>query len=250
MITRKTIYSISTAVFLLTSMTAQSMDKKPSKTKRMKNIMRTASNIILGRQIEQNNPIVYDLSLSGFPADIQRTIMNHLTTISETNSLTDVAKALRALTQVNKEFNALINNPIFFSTLMKRYAKIFKKTDSDICNIIKTQAAKTRLAIQASFENDICINPDADNSRFQTLVNSGFDPYFTNHNNDTPAEICIRNYNVNGLKMLLDFGVDPEFIGNNGISLYDLASSRPSFELKSPMVELLNEAIDNKNLFN
>jgi len=246
---------------LITSVDTQAMDKlkdnkpkktKPSKTQRLHNWVVSAGNIILGKtpvqSLEKGDSLALEkTSFAQLPAEIQFNIIDALRTTSEKNSLNQVAKALRRLALINKELHNLINNPQFCLNVIKHYARIFETNDAIICAQLSIPATKTRLAIQDALINDICTNDNPDTLRFKELMGLGFDPYFTDSLGDTPAEICIRNYNLRGLEMLLSIGVDPEFVGKNGMRLYDLASSRPNRKFAREMAEVLDRAIDEKH---
>lgn len=248
------------ACALLTiSAIVQPMDKpkkkKPSKTKLVANWVRTAGNIILGnapvekiQQPEQGNPLaMQEAPFAKLPAEIRFTIIDNLRTAVDAKSLMQVANAIKTLSHTNKQLNNMFNEPNFCLALIKHYAKVFETNDTMTCALLRTSGTKKRLFIQNTLIKDICENTNPDRSQFEKLITLGFDPYFTDVNDDTPAELCIRNYNLAGLEMLLNAGVDPEFIGKNGISLYDLAANRPNRKLALPMIELLDLAIYNKN---
>jgi hypothetical protein len=224
--------------------------KKTSKTKRFQNWVATAGNIILGKEPAPQEKILalQETSFVNLPADMQFKIINALQTTADSSSFMQVAQALSTLARTNKQLNNLINNPNFCLKLIKYYARMFEANDATICSLLRIQAAKTRLAIQNSLINDICTNKDPDQMRFRELVALGIDPYFTDAlGGYTPAEECIINYNITGLGLLLSIGVDPEFVGQNGMYLYDLAASRPNRDLARKMMQVLDDAIQKKH---
>jgi hypothetical protein len=255
---RKTLFPLLSWMLLIGSC-ALSMDKpkdkkpkqKKSTTRRIRTWIETAGNIMLGREPVQaiQEPAI-QTSFAILPADIQFTIVDNLRTTSEAASFRQIAKALSTLERTEKHLYKLINDPTFCLRLIKYYAKMFNAHDTMICSFLNTQAAKTRLAIQDSFIREICTNNNPDTLRFRELVALGFDSYFTDLNGNTPIELCIRHYNTEGLKMLLSIGVNPEFVGNNEMTLYDLAASRSNRELATPMTQLLNDAIQKKHNLN
>ena len=261
----KKIISYFFAYTLLTaSLTIQSMDtsetskpknKKPSKAKRLQNWVATAGNIILGKtppqEMEQFTPkktlTMEETPFGKLPTEIQSVIIDALKTTSEAKNLTQAMQAIKTLASTSQQLNKIINDPTFCLNLIKRYAKAFEINDATVCNMLSTQGAKTRLTIQYSLINDICTNFTPNSILlFDELIAEGIDPYFTDFYDNTPAELCIQNYNVKGLIMLLALGVDPEFVGKNGMSLYDLAASRPNREHAHSMLRALNRAIDEK----
>lgn len=258
MLSKKIIRTFLTCALLTASVSIQPMDrpedskpkkKKTSKTKRFQDWVAKAGNIILGKEPapQENIPALQGTSFVDLPADMQFKIADALRTTSNASSFMQVSAALSTLARINKQLNALINDSTFCLTLIKHYARMFETNDSNIGSLLRTQGAKTRLAIQNSLINDICTNDNPDTLRFKELAALGFDPYFTDVFGYTPAEQCILHYNVDGLAMLLSIGVDPEFAGKNGISLFDLAASGLNRDLARKVMQVLDDAITKKH---
>lgn len=242
--------SLLTAPFIIQSMDrpedSKQKDKKPSKTKRFQDWVAVAGNIILGnapmsaiQQLAQEKtratqattivqhmqaPVAQKELFINLPPEMKFDIITALKTTSDPSSLTEAAKALRILMQVNKQLNDWINNPDFCFALMKRFKQLFTTNDETICESLLIPRIKERLDLQNSFVNNICKAGVLDLSKFNHYISSGVDLYFTDSNNQTPAELCISLNKSDALKALLDAGFNPEYIGYDGFSLYQQAS--------------------------
>ena len=122
--------------------------KRPQSTMLRRPLSNFVGNILLGiRKLNPAEPFPF----SDLPKEIQNEILSLLTINVNAESLETAAQTINALAQVNKELNALINEPIFCLRLIKVLAKKFNCSDDVVCKKLSTQEAKRRLDLQVQF---------------------------------------------------------------------------------------------------
>jgi len=252
----KTIYKFLACALLTTSVVVLSMDKPKEQKHIMPSLPRKqwaaiAGNIILGKApIEYVNQLISpDQEFNKLLPETRRNLITALSTSSNTTSLKQASDAINSLIQNSPYLDNVINDSDFCFSLIKYYSKRFNTNDETVCKALNTPCTLNRLAFQDSFMRDICINHQPSTSTLKTYSLSGIDLYFTDSNNQTPAELCISLNNSEGLKMLLREGFDPEYVGLDGLSLYNQAVSLTSMPQTSDVrtiIRVLDLAIEEK----
>jgi hypothetical protein len=145
--------------------------------------------------------------------DINRAIISQsLHSCATARSLDEVAAAIRSLTHGNTQLNILINDPGFSLSLIKHYSLKLNLNNETVAKRINTEGTAKVLARQEKIMHPIRNQLMPDSYLIKEMRTSNFDLYFTNKDNYTPAVECLLNGNVDGLKMFLDAGVDPDLL--------------------------------------
>jgi hypothetical protein len=260
MLCKKTIFKFLACALLTASVMIQPMDKLKKKPKKhlpapsvaKKKWAEIMGSIILGKtpidRLEQL--VIQDDEFQKLLPATRKILINDLYASFNTQSLTEASQSINSLIQNSPYLGTIINEPLFCFNLIKHYSQRFKDNNEAVAQILNTPCTLERLHFQNSFINDICKNSQLDISKFKNYLASGIDLNFTDVNNQTPAELCISLNNSEALKILLKNGVDPEYVGSDGLSLYNQANMMATMHQYTDMrtiIRVLDLAIDEQS---
>lgn len=214
------IYTLFAFALFTISISVQPMDKlKKKNTKKqsptafvLENWAIEAGTILLGslnlkRDIER---ISQDKNFLKLPDVDRAIIIKSLYGSATAKTLDTAALTIRNLTHSNIQLDKLINDPGFSLSLVKHYSKEFNTNNESVSKILNTKEALKRLGLQEYFLLRICQSHHFEPGILKEFRESNFDLNFTDQRGYTPAEQCILLGNIEGLKVFLDRGVDPD----------------------------------------
>jgi hypothetical protein len=255
-------YQLFTALALISSLSINTMDKpKKRKPEKQNQEMAAAQSIpnwaieatlvILGKSPIQHtdNIIARDKNFTKLSPVSQSIIIENIKKASSPLSLRLASEALHTLNLESEALNQLINDSSFCTQLIKHYSKLLDKNDAITAATLNLPCTLKRLDLQNNFVRDICKKDLPDSSQFKEYRDSGIDLLFTDISDNTPAELCVILNNTEGLKLLLNAGIDPEYIGISGLSLYSIAATQQGSMQgveKKTIIRILDQAIDEK----
>jgi hypothetical protein len=120
-------------------------------------------------------------ALNELPRDIQLIIIDLLTHNSNAKDLDEAVKTINALTKVNKDLNALINDSQYCLQIIKHLSERFNCSNEEAALKLGTQAAKERLQLQLVFKPTTVFHDiiNITESRLDGLIAKGIDLDFT-----------------------------------------------------------------------
>jgi hypothetical protein len=176
--------------------------------------------------------------LEKFPRDVQNQIIGLLSINDTTNSLNVCAQITNSLAQVNKELNAIINEPYFCLRLIKHLAQRFNSSDFTVADRLKTKEARRRILLQRQLK-DMCYESsrgrtsDEYCNKIQPLLEQGVDLEFT-YTTDrflntfiTPLMLASINQKLPLIECLLQKGSNINQITNDGKTTLILITESP-----------------------
>lgn len=129
------------------------------------------------------------------PQHERRQIIFLLNQFGSSNNLSSIGQVINSLAQVNKELNALINNPKVYFDMSRNLARQLDVSNEEVAKALQTEQAKREWALQQNLV-ELCWNRNNLNelqigSLLLQFINMGVDLNFTYKNTGTPLNIAI-----------------------------------------------------------
>jgi len=151
-------------------------------------VIPAGSRILLptGRWVEIVGDVLLDeahikdlVHFTDLPAEILGHIIYLLRENKHARSLEKAAKDINSLALVNKELNALINNPSFCLHLIKHLSQKFDYTNYEVVQVLQTKEAQRRFKLQKELYDECVIEEELSIEILEELLKEGVDLNFT-----------------------------------------------------------------------
>ena len=207
----------------------------------------TPANVVITQlNTPASKPLANDdeTGFSRLPKDERNQIIFILSQIGISNNLLTTGQAINSLAQVNKELNALINDPKFYRNMSRNLATRFGVSNEEVAKALQTEQAKREWALQQHLR-DLCFNEKNLHTNqivvaFIQLMQKNVDLNFTYKNTDAPLMIAIYT-NPDLASALIESGADLNVTDRDGNTPLMAAKLMENDELVKAIEKKLSE---------